>query len=96
MAAYPRYRHKPWIITGWATPLDLLDWPRIKAQRATTGDILEVVRHNEKSRYELGEREGVKYVRALQGHSRSEVGIDDLLQELTVEIFPERILHSIQ
>ena len=58
---------------GWARLVDILEWPRVKELEATAGDVVEVVRHNEKGRYQLGLHSGARYIRALQGHSRSDV-----------------------
>ena len=43
---------------------------RVHAQEGTAGDLLEFVRSNGKQRYELGEAEGCKYIRAMQGNTR--------------------------
>ena len=84
----------PVLPSGWARLQDMLNWPRVKAQGASPGDLLELTRTNEKSRYELGELNGTWYTRALQGHSRSDVTTDDLLEELSEKTLPERILHG--
>ena len=85
-AACLRDGHRPWVeITpkGWVRLLDILDWPRVRELEATAGDVMEAVRHNEKGSYQLGLRAGVRYIRALQGHSRSDVDAESLLQELS-------------
>ena len=84
-AACLRHGHRPWVeITaeGWARLVDILDWPRVRELEATAGDVMEVVRHNEKGRYQLGLHAGNRYIRALQGHSRSDVDSESMLQEL--------------
>ena len=73
---------------GWARLVDILEWPRVKELEATAGDVVEVVRHNEKGRYQLGLHSGARYIRALQGHSRSDVDAESMLQELSVESLP--------
>ena len=41
---------------------------------AKAGDLLELVRNDDKQRYEVGELAGSRYIKAHQGHSRPEVG----------------------
>ena len=54
---------------------EVLAWPRISETSATSGDLLEIVRSNKKQRYQLGLRsDGCRFIRAVQGHSRAEVG----------------------
>ena len=75
---------------------DLLNWPRISKQHTTPGDLLEIVRYNEKSRYEIGYRRSDRtyHMRAVQGHSRSDVQDDDLLERCTEETLPGVLLHG--
>ena len=57
LAACLRHNHKPRIHVneaGWAKLSDVLFWPRIAETSATAGDVLEVVRSNQKQRYQLG------------------------------------------
>jgi len=101
LSACLRHGHKPHIAitpAGWARVLDLLEWPRIRDQQATAGDIMEVVRSNAKSRFEMGlsSIDGCRYVRAVQGHSRTDVDDDAVLEVLTEEQLPEEILHGTQ
>ena len=99
LAGCLRHGHLPTInVTeaGWARVQDLLSWPRIKAQHTTAADLLEIVRHNSKSRYEFGfkEEDGSYYIRAVQGHSRSDVKDDSILEVFTEETLPEILLHG--
>ena len=78
LAACLRHGHRPHVevtSAGWARLIEILEWPRIKAQDASAGDLLEIVRHNGKQRYELGEQDGARYIRAVQGHLRREVKV---------------------
>ena len=74
LAACLRHNHKPRIHVneaGWAKLSDVLFWPRIAETSATAGDVLEVVRSNQKQRYQLGlQQDGPYLIRAVQGHSR--------------------------
>ena len=47
----------------------------LKQQEASAGDTLEIVRSNAEQRYEMGEADGCKYIRA-------EVGAAGLVEEL--------------
>ncbi|CAE7280291.1 TRPT1 [Symbiodinium sp. CCMP2456] len=101
LSACLRHGHKPHIAitpAGWARVVDLLEWPRIREQQATAGDLMEVVRSNAKSRFEMGlsSTDGCRYVRAVQGHSRTDVDDDAVLEALTEEQLPEEILHGTQ
>ena len=68
----------------------MLQWPRIKSQRATVGDLLEVVRNNDKSRCELGELDGVRCIRTLTHGPRNMSGgsqghtVDDINPALPI------------
>ena len=57
---------------------------------------MEIVRYNEKSRYEIGYRRSDRtyHMRAVQGHSRSDVHDDDLLERCTEETLPGVLLHG--
>ena len=68
--------------------------PRIAKLEASPGDILEVVRHNAKGRFEFGVREGARYVRAVQGHSRTDVEAESMLDRIPEETLPERVFHG--
>ena len=98
LAACLRHNHKPRIHVneaGWAKLSDVLFWPRIAETSATAGDILEVVRSNQKQRYQLGiQQDGPYFIRAVQGHSRSEVGEENLLEPVSEEQLPDTLLHG--
>ena len=71
LSASLRHGHRPHIAitpAGWARVVDLLEWPRIRDAEATAGDIMEVVRSNEKGRFEMGRSatDGCRYVRAVR------------------------------
>ena len=98
LAACLRHNHKPRIhvtAAGWANLSDVLSWPRIEETSATAGDVLEVVRNNQKQRYQLGQqRDGTYFIRAVQGHSRAEVGEENLLEPVSEENLPDTLLHG--
>ena len=98
LAACLRHNHKPRIHVneaGWAKLSDVLFWPRIAETSATAGDILEVVRSNQKQRYQLGiQQDGLYFIRAVQGHSRTEVGEENLLEPVSEEQLPDTLLHG--
>ncbi|CAE7819309.1 kptA [Symbiodinium sp. KB8] len=98
LAACLRHNHKPRIhVTeaGWAKLSDVLFWPRIAETSATAGDVLEVVRSNQKQRYQLGvQQDGPYFIRAVQGHSRTEVGEENLLEPVSEEQLPDTLLHG--
>ncbi|CAE7423110.1 TPT1, partial [Symbiodinium necroappetens] len=98
LAACLRHGHKPRIHVneaGRAHLSDVLSWPRIAETSATSGDILEVVRSNRKQRYQMGlKADGSHYVRAAQGHSRTEVGEANLLEPVSEEQLPNTLLHG--
>ena len=80
---------------GWTRLPDVLSWPRIAETSATPGDILEVVRSNRKQRCQLGiKADGAHYIRAVQGHSRAEVGEANLLEPVPEEQLPDTLLHG--
>ena len=98
LAACLRHNHKPRIHVneaGWAKLSDVLFWPRITETSATAGDVLEVVRSNQKQRYQLGvQQDGPYFIRAVQGHSRPEVGEENLLEPVSEEQLPDTLLHG--
>ena len=99
LAGCLRHGHHPPVTAtsaGWVLLEDLLSWPRISRQHTTPGDLLEIARHNSKSRYEIGYRPSDRtyYMRAVQGHSRSDVHDDDLLERCTEETLPGVLLHG--
>ena len=99
LAGCLRHGHYPPVTAtsaGWVLMEDLLNWPRISKQHTTPGDLLEIVRYNEKSRYEIGYRRSDRtyHMRAVQGHSRSDVHDDDLLERCTEETLPGVLLHG--
>ncbi|CAE7480731.1 kptA, partial [Symbiodinium necroappetens] len=98
LAACLRHHHKPRIHVneaGWARLSEVLFWPRIAETSASAGDILEVVRSNGKQRYQLGlQVDGPYYIRAVQGHSRTEVGEENLLEPVSEEQLPDTLLHG--
>ena len=98
LAACLRHNHKPRIhvtAAGWAKLSDVLSWPRIEETSATAGDVLEVVRNNKKQRYQLGlQQDGTYFIRAVQGHSRAEVGEENLPEPVSEEQLPDTLLHG--
>ncbi|CAE7374264.1 kptA [Symbiodinium microadriaticum] len=80
---------------GWAKVEEVLAWPRICETSATSGDLLEIVRSNKKQRYQLGLRnDGCRFIRAVQRHSRAEVGEENLLEPVSEEQLPDTLLHG--
>ena len=98
LAACLRHNHKPRIhvnAAGWAKLSEVLFWPRIAETSASAGDILEVVRSNQKQRYQLGlQDDGPYFIRAVQGHSRTEVGEENLLEPVSEEQLTDTLLHG--
>ena len=98
LAACLRHRHKPRLAVdaaGWAKVEEVLAWPRICETSATSGDLLEIVRSNKKQRYQLGLRnDGCRFIRAVQRHSRAEVGEENLLEPVSEEQLPDTLLHG--
>ncbi|CAE7588614.1 TRPT1, partial [Symbiodinium sp. KB8] len=93
LAACLRHNHKPRIHVngaGWAKLSEVLRWPRIAETSASAGDVLEVVRSNEKQIYQLGlQDDGAYFIRTVQGHSRTEVGEENLLEPVSEEQLPD-------
>ena len=99
LAACLRHGHQPTVsatTAGWVLLEDLLRWPRIYKQHTTPGDLQEIARNNAKLRYEMGFRPSDRtyYMRAVQGHSRTDVFDEDLLERYTEESLPEVLLHG--
>ncbi|CAE7820370.1 kptA [Symbiodinium necroappetens] len=98
LAACLRHNHKPRLQVneaGWARLSEVLSWPRIAETSASAGDMLEVVRSNQKQRYQLGlQDDGPYFIRAVQGHSRTEVGEENLLEPVSEEQLPDTLLHG--
>ena len=98
LAACLRHNHKPRIHVneaGWARLSEVLFWPRIAETSASAGDILEVVRSYQKQKYQLGlQDDGPYFIRAVQGHSRTEVGEENLLEPVSEEQLPDTLLHG--
>ena len=99
LAACLRHGHQPTVsatTAGWVLLEDLLRWPRIYKQHTTPGDLQEIARNNAKSRYEMGfePSDCTYYMRAVQGHSRTDVFDEDLLERYTEESLPEVLLHG--
>ena len=57
----------------------ILQHNKFKQLNITLSDILEVVETNEKKRFEVTDIEGVKYIRAVQGHTIKQVEDEELL-----------------
>ncbi|CAE7928307.1 Trpt1, partial [Symbiodinium sp. KB8] len=98
LAACLRHGHKPRLevdAAGCARVQDVLSWPRVRELEATGGDLLEIVRGNTKQRYQLGlKSDGCRFIRAVQGHSREEVGEENLLAPVSEEVLPDTLLHG--
>ena len=97
LAGCLRHGHHPPVTAtsaGWVLLEDLLSWPRISKQHTTPGDLLEIARNNAKSRYEIRPSDRTYYMRAVQGHSRTDVYDEDLLERYTEETLPEVLLHG--
>ena len=97
LAACLRHGHKPTGSgrPGWAKVEEVLAWPRISETSATSGDLPEIVRSNKKQRHQLGLRsDGCRFIRAVQGHSRVEVGEENLLEPVSEEQLPDTLLHG--
>ena len=62
---------------------------------AKAGDLLELVRNDDKQRYEVGELAGSRYIKAHQGHSRPEVGTADLLEKTRWDHSPRHNVASL-
>lgn len=69
---------------GFVAVNDIFQSKRIKIPRASMEDIQLIVSENTKKRLELDEREGVWYIRAVQGHNK-DVG-DILCAEAAFEV----------
>ena len=74
----------------------LLRAPRFWNQWVTEEEIIDVIHHNHKSRFEVRPKDGAYSVRALQGHSISHVRDDLILTKLSVEDTPECAAHGLR
>ena len=78
--------------SGWVLFSELR---KCKGMRGVPESVIyEVVRTNEKKRFALCERDGVKYIRANQGHSASFAEVIDETKLLTLIKEPIRCLHG--
>ena len=54
----------------------------IKGLKPTVGDVEQVVESNNKKRFELVQKDGVYWIRAVQGHTMQTVKDEDLLKSI--------------
>eukprot|EP00439_Symbiodinium_sp_Y106_P001484 s6996_g1.t1 len=73
---------------------DLLRAPRFWNQWITEAEVIDVIHHDQKSRFEVNFQRGHYQVRALQGHSTSYVRDDLVLTPLSIEDTPEYAAHG--
>ena len=73
---------------------DLLRAPRFWNQWITEAEVIDVIHHNQKSRFEVNFQRGHYQVRALQGHSISHVRDDLVLTQLSIEDTPDYAAHG--
>ena len=66
----------------------LLRAPRFWRQWVPEAEVLDVLHHNQKSRFEVQPKDGAYLVRACQGHSVSHVRDELLLTALSVRAKP--------
>ena len=79
---------------GYVDMGDLLRAPRFWNQWITEAEVIDVIHHNQKSRFEVNFQRGHYQVRALQGHSTSHVRDDLVLTPLSIEDTPEYAAHG--
>ena len=79
---------------GYVDMGDLLRAPRFWNQWITEAEVIDVIHHNQKSRFEVNFQRGHYQVRALQGHSISHVRDDLVLTPLSIEDTPEYAAHG--
>ena len=68
--------------------------PRFWKQWITEAEIIDVIHHNQKNRFEVQPKDGAYQVRASQGHSVSHVRDDLILTVLSVDDTPEHAAHG--
>eukprot|EP00439_Symbiodinium_sp_Y106_P053665 s5701_g7.t1 len=79
---------------GYVDMGDLLRAPRFWNQWITEAEVIDVIHHNQKNRFEVSFQRGHYQVRALQGHSISHVRDDLVLTQLSIEDTPEYAAHG--
>ena len=79
---------------GYVDMGDLLRAPRFWNQWITEAEVIDVIHHNQKNRFEVSFQSGHYQVRALQGHSISHVRDDLVLTQLSIEDTPEYAAHG--
>ena len=80
--------------SGYADLSHILALPRLKKLRTTAADVLEIVRHSPKERFQL-KKEGHKILlRAVQGHSRQDLGDKEAYDALEPHAVPTLLAHG--
>ena len=68
--------------------------PSIKRQRIGVAEVEYIVANNDKKRFEMTEEEGVKLIRAAQGHTIKTVETEELLTKITNAFEYKQIIHG--
>lgn len=79
---------------GYVKLSEILQNNRLKTHRATVEDITRIVANNDKKRFDIQDREGVRFICATQGHSLKTVTDDNLVLLETAEDFPTQLIHG--
>eukprot|EP00929_Paragymnodinium_shiwhaense_P014791 TRINITY_DN122751_c0_g1_i1.p1 TRINITY_DN122751_c0_g1~~TRINITY_DN122751_c0_g1_i1.p1 ORF type:complete len:358 (-),score=94.31 TRINITY_DN122751_c0_g1_i1:275-1348(-) len=85
---------------GYVLVDDLLATGSVKKEQGTEEDIKEIVRDSDKQRFQLAERDGRLWVRAVQGHSMPGIKDDLILRRLEANCqatdgdLPGEVLHG--
>lgn len=79
---------------GYVKLDDLLNLQILKSHKATKDSVFKVVKENDKKRFEVILRDGVEYIRAVQGHSISNVKNEEALDLITNIFNYPTIIHG--
>ena len=79
---------------GYIYLADLLACKNLKKMKVTEAVVEHIVANNDKKRFELSSEQGVKLIRAAQGHSIKIVESDALMQKITNPFEFNQIIHG--
>ena len=80
--------------SGYADLSHILALPRLKKLRTTAADVLEIVRHSLKERFQLKKEGQIILLRAVQGHSRQDLDDREAYDVLEPHEVPTLLAHG--
>ena len=80
--------------SGYADLSHILALPRLKKLRTTAADVLEIVRHSPKERFQLKKKGQIILLRAVQGHSRQDLDDREAYDVLEPHEVPTLLAHG--